>query len=220
MLAKVVEREGTKEVPPGTEGELCIHGPAVMLGYLDQPEETAKVLKKHDDGLVWLHTGDIATMDEDGFLYFKLREKRMIKSSGMNVYPVQVEHQLYRHDAVAEACVIGVPDVEQVERVKAFVVLKDRAVPVPAWSASLSTTAGRTSSSGAVPGRSSLSTSFPRHWWERSPTRTWRPGKSSAFVPRGNIPEIDERPLVLCLLFIADPKDCNTIVFIKGDREI
>ena len=124
MLAKVVKKETTEEVPVGEEGELCVSGPAVMLGYLDQPEETAEVLKTHSDGLVWLHTGDIASMDPDGFFYFKLREKRMIKSSGMNVYPAQVEGHLFRHEAVADCCVIGIPDKEQVERVKAFVVLK------------------------------------------------------------------------------------------------
>ncbi len=127
MLAKIVKRGSTAEAEIGEEGEICVHGPAVMLGYLDQPEETANVLKRHDDGKTWLHTGDIGTMDQDGFFYFKLREKRMIKSSGMNVYPTQVEEQLYKHPAVAEACVIGVPDEVQVERVKAFVVLKDEA---------------------------------------------------------------------------------------------
>ena len=97
-----------------------------MLGYLDNPEETAHTLKQHEDGKRWLHTGDIAVMDPDGFFYFKLRLKRMIKSSGMNVYPSQVEDILYRHPAVRNACVIGVPDESQVERVKAFVVLKDQ----------------------------------------------------------------------------------------------
>jgi long-chain acyl-CoA synthetase len=125
MLAKVVTQETTEEAPIGEEGELCIHGPAVMMGYLDNPEETEKTLKVHDDGRIWLHTGDIASMDEDGFFYFKLRLKRMIKSSGMNVYPAQVEDVLYKHPAVLEACVIGVPDESQVERVKGFVVLKD-----------------------------------------------------------------------------------------------
>ncbi len=124
MLAKVVKKGTTEEAPVGEEGELCLHGPAVMLGYLDQPEETAEVLQKHSDGKIWLHTGDVVSMDNDGFFYFKLREKRMIKSSGMNVYPAQVEGQLYKHEAVDECCVIGIPDVEQVERVKAFVVLK------------------------------------------------------------------------------------------------
>jgi len=125
-LAKVVKFDSTEEVPVGEEGELCVAGPPVMMGYLDNPEETSKVLKKHDDGIMWVHTGDICTMDEDGFFYFKLRRKRMIKSSGMNVYPAQVENELYKNQLVAEACVIGVPDVDQVERVKAFVVLKDR----------------------------------------------------------------------------------------------
>jgi long-chain acyl-CoA synthetase len=109
MLAKVVRIGTTEEAALGEEGELCVSGPAVMMGYLEHPEETAEVLKVH----------------EDGYFYFKLRLKRMIKSSGMNVYPAQVEDVLYRHPDVAAACVIGVPDEAQVERVKAFVVLKD-----------------------------------------------------------------------------------------------
>ncbi len=125
MLAKVVAVGTTEEVPAGVEGELCVSGPAVMLGYLESPEETAEVLKTHEDGLTWLHTGDIFTMDADGYFYFKLRLKRMIKSSGMNVYPVQVEDALRRHPDVRDACVIGVPDEAQVERVKTFVILKD-----------------------------------------------------------------------------------------------
>lgn len=125
MMMKVVEIGATQEAPINQEGELCIHGPAVMLGYLNKPEETAKTLKKHNDGKIWLHTGDIATMDEDGFFYFKIRLKRMIKSSGFNVYPAQVEDILYKHPGVLEACVIGVPDEKQVQTVKAFVVLKD-----------------------------------------------------------------------------------------------
>jgi long-chain acyl-CoA synthetase len=131
MEAKIVKINTTETVPVGQEGELCLRGPAVMLGYLDQPEETAGVLKTHADGKTWLHTGDIFTMDEDGFFYFKLREKRMIKSSGMNVYPAQVEEVLYRHPDVEAACVIGVPDKAQVERVKAFVVLKDKSKASP-----------------------------------------------------------------------------------------
>lgn len=122
MDAKIVI-PGTREAAPvGEDGELCVAGPAVMKGYLDQPQETARTLQIHDDGRTWLHTGDIASRDEDGFFYFKLRQKRMIKSSGMNVYPAQVEELLYQHPKVAQACVIGVPDPDQVERVKAFVV--------------------------------------------------------------------------------------------------
>jgi long-chain acyl-CoA synthetase len=126
MLAKIIKSGTQEEAPLGEEGEICVSGPAVMLGYLDHPQETAQTLQRHPDGLIWLHTGDIATMDEDGFFYFKLRAKRMIKSSGMNVYPAQVEDILYRNNAVQDACVIGVPDEAQVQRVKAFVVLKDK----------------------------------------------------------------------------------------------
>ncbi|MBN1474562.1 MAG: AMP-binding protein [Syntrophaceae bacterium] len=125
MLAKIVRTGTTEEAPCGEEGEICVSGPAIMMGYLDQPQETADTLRKHPDGKIWLHTGDIGTMDEDGFFYFKLRQKRMIKSSGMNVYPAQVEDILYRHPDVQEACVIGVPDEAQIQRVKGFVVLKD-----------------------------------------------------------------------------------------------
>lgn len=129
MDAKIVRQNTIDEAPLGEDGEICLCGPAVMKGYLNQKEETDKTLKIHADGKTWLHTGDIASQDGEGFFYFKLRQKRMIKSSGMNVYPAQVEDILYRHPHVADACVIGVPDKEQVERVKAFVVLKKGALP-------------------------------------------------------------------------------------------
>ena len=131
MLAKIVRLGTTNEVPCGEEGEICICGPAVMMGYLEHPEETANTLKRHADGKIWLHTGDVGTMDEDGFFYFKLRQKRMIKSSGMNVYPAQVEDILYRHPEVQEACIIGVPDQAQVQVVKGIVVLKNPAKAGP-----------------------------------------------------------------------------------------
>jgi len=134
MLVKIVKQGTMEEAPAGEIGEICLQGPAVMLGYLEMPEETAETLKTHPDGKVWLHTGDLATMDEDGFVYFKLRLKRMIKSSGMNVYPAQVEDVLYQHEAVMKCCVIGVPDEVQVERVKAFVVLKTLAGKGRRWS--------------------------------------------------------------------------------------
>jgi long-chain acyl-CoA synthetase len=131
MLARIVRVESTEEAPVGEEGEICLHGPAVMLGYLGHPEETASVLKQHPDGKVWLHTGDIGFMDKDGFFYFKLRLKRMIKSSGMNVYPSHVEDVLYQHPDIDKACIIGVPDESQVQRVKGFVVLKDPSKACP-----------------------------------------------------------------------------------------
>ena len=127
MLAAICRIGSTEELPPGEEGEICIAGPAVMLGYLDEPQATADALRVHADGLTWLHTGDLGRMDADGFFYFSARLKRMIKSSGFNVYPAQVEAVLYQHPLVEEACVIGVPDQEQVEHVKAVVVLKDPA---------------------------------------------------------------------------------------------
>jgi long-chain acyl-CoA synthetase len=129
MLAKICKVGTTDEAAVGEEGEICVSGPAVMLGYLDDPRATADTLKVHADGRTWLHTGDLGKMDADGFFYFTVRLKRMIKSSGFNVYPAQVESVLYEHPLVAEACVVGVPDDAQVERVKAYVVLKD---PAPA----------------------------------------------------------------------------------------
>ena len=131
MRAKVCAPGTTEPVPAGEEGEICVAGPAVMLGYLDDPGATAQTLKRHADGRTWLHTGDLGRMDADGFFYFTVRAKRLIKSSGFNVYPAQVEAVLYRHPLVAEACVVGVPDAQQVERVKAFVVLEDAAQATP-----------------------------------------------------------------------------------------
>ena len=137
MLAKVCPVGGTEEAATGLEGEICISGPAVMPGYLDDPEATAVALRTHEDGRVWLHTGDLGRMDKDGFFYFSGRLKRMIKSSGFNVYPSQVEAVLYQHPLVADACVVGVPDEAQVERVKAYVVLRDAALATPATEATL-----------------------------------------------------------------------------------
>jgi long-chain acyl-CoA synthetase len=132
MLAAIVKPGTTEEAPAGEEGEICIAGPAVMIGYLDDPEATAQALRRHADGRMWLHTGDLGRMDADGFSYFSVRLKRMIKSSGFNVYPAQVEAVIREHPAVAEACVIGVPDPAQVERVMACVVLRDPAQAGPA----------------------------------------------------------------------------------------
>ncbi len=125
MLVKICKPGTTEEAAAEEEGEICISGPSVMLGYAGDAGATAETLKEHRDGRLWLHTGDLGRMDADGYFYFTLRLKRMIKSSGYNVYPTQVENVLYGHPMVAEVCVVGVPDQAQVERVKAFVVLKD-----------------------------------------------------------------------------------------------
>lgn len=121
---KICEVGTDDEVPYGTEGEICISGPSLMLGYINHPEENEQTLRKHKDGRVWLHTGDVGLMDEEGFIYFKQRIKRMIVSSGYNVYPSQIENILERHPAVQRSCVIGVPDPYKMQKVKAFVVLE------------------------------------------------------------------------------------------------
>ena len=131
VLAKICRVDGTEALPAGEEGEICVSGPAVMLGYLGDPAATAATLRVHEDGRTWLHTGDLGRMDADGFFYFTVRLKRMIKSSGFNVYPAQVEAVLGEHPVVADVCVIGVPDPAQVERVKAVVVLKDPSLERP-----------------------------------------------------------------------------------------
>ncbi len=124
MRAKICAPDSEQEMAVGEEGEICLAGPALMLGYLDDPAATSAALRTHADGRVWLHTGDLGHRDADGFFYFSVRLKRMIKSSGFNVYPAQVEAVLCQHADVAQACVVGVPDPRQVERVIAFVVLR------------------------------------------------------------------------------------------------
>jgi long-chain acyl-CoA synthetase len=118
---------GTRELPLGEAGELCISGPQVMKGYWQRPEETAQALRTHADGRLWLHTGDIARVDEDGFTTIVQRKKDMIIVDGFNVYPSEVEAVIYAHPAVRLAAVIGVPDCYHGEAVKACVVLKEGA---------------------------------------------------------------------------------------------
>ena len=119
---KIVEPGTTNEVEPNTEGEICISGPSVMLGYMDNPEETRQTLRRHYDGRIWLHTGDLGHMDQDGFVYFRQRIKRMIVTSGYNVYPSQLENIIDGNEKVLMSCVIGVKDPYRVQRVKAYVV--------------------------------------------------------------------------------------------------
>ena len=119
---KIVEPGTDHEVEPNTEGEICISGPSVMMGYMDNPAETAQTLRRHYDGRIWLHTGDLGHMDQDGFIYFRQRMKRMIITSGYNVYPSQLENIIDGHEKVLLSCVIGVKDPYRVQRVKAYVV--------------------------------------------------------------------------------------------------
>ncbi len=122
VYCKVVKPGTTEECAPNIEGELCISGPTVMLGYMDNPEETAATLRNHGDGRIWLHTGDLGHMDEDGFVYFRQRLKRMIVTSGYNVYPSQLENIIDGHDKVLLSCVIGIKDEYRGQKVKAYVV--------------------------------------------------------------------------------------------------
>ncbi|MCQ2592783.1 MAG: AMP-binding protein [Treponema sp.] len=124
MYYKIVKPGTEEELPYGQEGEICLAGPTVMMEYVNQPEETANTLKKHEDGMTWVHTGDLGSMDEEGFIYFKQRIKRMIITNGYNVYPSQLENIIDAHEKVQMSCVIGVKDPVKIQKVKAFVMLK------------------------------------------------------------------------------------------------
>ncbi|WP_040378977.1 long-chain-fatty-acid--CoA ligase [Dethiobacter alkaliphilus] len=120
-VAKVVDpADPSKEMPVGEVGELIVRGPQVMKGYWNKPEETAQMIK---DG--WLHTGDMARMDEQGYFYIADRIKDMIISGGFNIYPREVEEVLYEHPKVQEAAVVGIPDSYRGETVKAYLVLRE-----------------------------------------------------------------------------------------------
>ena len=120
-LSRIVDLDdGVTDMPIGKPGELIVKGPQVMKGYKGKPEETANVLK---DG--WMYTGDIATMDEEGYFYIVDRKKDMIISGGYNVYPRDIDEVYYENPKVQEACSIGVPDAKRGENVKLFVVLKE-----------------------------------------------------------------------------------------------
>ena len=121
---KIVKPGTDEELPYGEEGEILLAGPTVMKEYMNHPDETAKTLRKHDDGLTWVYTGDLGVMDDQGFIYFRGRAKRMIISSGYNVYPGQIENILDANEMVQMSCVIGVPDAYKMQKVKAFVMLK------------------------------------------------------------------------------------------------
>jgi long-chain acyl-CoA synthetase len=125
MYFKIVQRGTLDEAPYSEEGEIVLTGPTVMKGYDGNDEETANALKTHADGFVWLHTGDLGMMDEEGFVYFRQRIKRLIISSGFNIYPSQLENAIELHDKVLISCVIGIPDERRGRSLKAFIVLHD-----------------------------------------------------------------------------------------------
>lgn len=124
-LYRIVEPGTDKDVPFGEEGEIIISGPTVMLGYLDNPEETAQTLRTLSDGRIWMYTGDLGRKDEEGYIYYSQRMKRMIITNGYNVYPGQIENVIDSCPEVSYSCVIGIKDERRMQRVKAFIVLRD-----------------------------------------------------------------------------------------------
>lgn len=134
---KIVIPTTNEEAPIKQMGEICVAGPTVMSEYINNPKETSQVLRTHDDGVTYLHTGDLGYMDEDGFIYFVQRLKRMIITSGYNVYPSQIENVIDSHEAVMFSTVIGVKDDYRMQRVKAFIVLKPGFSPTEEIKASI-----------------------------------------------------------------------------------
>ena len=122
---KIVKIGTHDEAEYNTDGEICISGPTVMMGYVNNEKETIQTLRVHDDGILWLHTGDIGSMDEDGYIYFKQRLKRMIVSSGYNIYPSQIEKIIASHKSVLSCTVIGVSHPYKGQVAKAYIVLND-----------------------------------------------------------------------------------------------
>lgn len=129
MSFKIIDHDTGKEMKPGETGEIIISGPLIMKEYIGNPEETAQTLRTDENGVKWLYTGDLGMIDEEGFVFFKGRAKRMIIASGYNVYPNQVETVLEEHPKVEKACVIGVADKYRMQKIKAFIVLKEGQSP-------------------------------------------------------------------------------------------
>lgn len=121
---KIIKNDTFKELPVGESGEICISGPLVMMGYLGDDAETAQTIRLHDDGKIWLHTGDIGYLGEDGLIYFTQRLKRIIVSSGYNIYPTHLEAVINSHEAVLTSTVIGIDHHYKGQVPKAFIVLK------------------------------------------------------------------------------------------------
>ena len=122
---KIIDPATRKTKPFNEDGEIVINSRALMMEYLNCESETNEALQIHDDGHIWLHTGDLGYMDEDGFIFYKGRSKRMIISSGYNVYPSHIEEVIESHPAVLQCSVVGVPHSYKQEVPKAFIVLRD-----------------------------------------------------------------------------------------------
>ena len=121
---KIIDIDTKEELPPNSKGEILISGPSVMLGYLNNEEETNEVLEKDKNGKIWVHTGDMGYINEDGLLFFVQRIKRLIIVSGYNVFPSHIEEILNKHDYILNSCVIGIPHPYKIQVPKAYIVLK------------------------------------------------------------------------------------------------
>ncbi len=161
-IYKIVVPNTNERTPAGVMGEICISGPTLMKEYINNPKETAQTLRIHDDGRVYLHTGDLGYMDEDGFIYFVQRLKRMIITSGYNVYPSQIENIIDSHDAVLYSTVIGVNDSYKMQRVKAFVVLKDGFSPSEEIKASIKAHCEKSIAAYAMPREFEFRSELPK----------------------------------------------------------
>lgn len=159
---KIVRIGTTEEMPLMEEGEICINGPTVMMGYVDDQKETIQTLKTHADGKVWLHTGDIGYMDEEGFVYFRQRLKRVIISSGYNIYPTYIENVINSHEAVLTSTVIGVDHPYKVQVAKAFIVLKDGVKPTKEVEKSIKEHCEKNIAKYAMPYKFEFRTSLPK----------------------------------------------------------
>ncbi len=122
---KIIDIDTREELPPNKAGEILISGPSVMLGYLDNEQETNEVLEKDKKGKIWVHTGDMGYINEDGLLFFVQRIKRLIIVSGYNVFPSHIEEILNKHEAVLNSCVVGIPHPYKMQVPKAYIVLKE-----------------------------------------------------------------------------------------------
>ena len=121
---KICDPETMEELPIGEEGEICVNGPTLMMGYLNNPKETSNIIRRHKDGRKWLHTGDIGYIAPNGIVYYTQRLKRMIVVSGFNVYPANIEDVISKHEAIDKVCVIGIPHPYKMHVPKAIMVLK------------------------------------------------------------------------------------------------
>jgi len=122
---KIINPDNNEELPLGEEGEICVNGPTLMMGYLNNSKETNNILRKHHDGKIWLHTGDIGYISLNGVVYYTGRIKRMIVVSGFNVYPAVIEECLSKHPSIKNVCVIGIPHAYKMHVPKAIIVLQN-----------------------------------------------------------------------------------------------